>query len=496
MLVNRDQLLDLIDALAELGEDVASSIPDMPDSLSIDALKEFYAKISSGDVEIDQENLYAVIQAGQKLSNIDMPIILKATADSDGRVYFDESSIAAANSLFGTAQYAGNTVIKQLKNVVEILDGINETNKGWQAKTDAVRKAISDKKAEITASWNKFVSGIKAGFQKIFGGFVKTANAIELPKIDTPVGEISGETLSLLIDKIADGDTLKVISDLIGTVKSVSTLSSALSEIGEAMTNAEKELSGWENYIKKPTKPGPTPPDDPEEQTKIEELMEKITELVDEDLEPVKKILGALLAHDVDHIAYAALDVLGLENGKFPNGDYILAEVSAPAGYTRSNVCYTLHIENGVTTAQRGVIAPILMEKDIGFETLLTKYPSVIGSLAKLEKSANSSLKGVTAVWNGMNGFFLTKELSEVLKAEYIGAIAGKIYSRMPTDYYQSADEIAALITKELDELKTTPTVDDLLKITDELLLGSNETVDKNWKFRNIKEAVEEQVPA
>lgn len=158
------------------------------------------------------------------------------------------------------------------------------------------------------------------------------------------------------------------------------------------MNTIDSEESEWDKYVNqnewRSSKPDePKPP-----KNKLEEFMDQLQKKINEmndtaknvkdtagKLDPVVDLLDYIGRQDNElyTVTYGLIDLLGVDLGKedrLPNGNYILMQIAAPDGYTRSSVCYTLHVENNVTKAQRGILTPLLEANASAVSLLMRRY--------------------------------------------------------------------------------------------------------------------------
>ena len=498
MLINRDQFIELISGLIELGEDVVNSVSGNVDSLDFNGLKALYNKISSGSLEIDQETLLAAIQTGKNLSNIDLPAILMATSDESGIVHFDASCNVSVGKLTSGISKTYNftietteTVKAQIAAVEARLKAISDSYHSLKSKIKGIGTSISTAVKYQLDSFKGFLIGVKEKVGAIFGKLFTVANAKELPIPDITIpgftDKISSETLKALLYQVTDEEFFEIILELTDKAED---LGKIIGNIAELLKPEEPVTPPVDPPVNPPVNPPVDPPVTPDEP---EEPKPSTIELV----------MTLIKDFGNNELGYAALNLVGLLDGKFPTGDYILMQVSAPEGYIRNPACYTLHnywdSAKGefVTTAQRGILTPMLAESGKALEKYLDKLnPNVQKILGSVKSTAQGSIDTMSTLWNSLNQFSLTKNIANGIRDAIIADVAAAVYRVVP-GYFRNVndviDEINTALT-QIEKLGKTPTFDDLLHIAEGLIvgdLGEPVVVNTNWKFYNIAKPAE-----
>ncbi|MCQ2550995.1 MAG: hypothetical protein MJ146_02220 [Clostridia bacterium] len=210
VLINEDQLRDLVNALLAFGKD---AINDVKDGIGYTELKDIgniVNGISSGEITTDQikDILITALEKSDDLEGINIPTVLKATADEKGVVAFDEStdySIGELTDLVTTGYAEVNKAKDVLSNVTAKIKQVVDKVKGT---VDRIKNSV-----------NSVVDKIK----NIFKRPSKNADTNLLTMQAPPTFYADGPDYVGIVGKMGDEQLVKGIQDFmgwLGTIKS------------------------------------------------------------------------------------------------------------------------------------------------------------------------------------------------------------------------------------------------------------------------------------
>ena len=292
-LVDRDRFLELVDTLLAMGREAVNSVIG---GISFDELLGLREEITEGDPEepVDAEPgmiervLLSIIALGPEgLDGFQVPAILENVADENGLVTFDPKD---------------NVTLKKLIDLIPLL-------------TNAV-SGIGD------------IAGGIGGLIPGSGDSEEPGEPGEEPGEGETPAEPSGSGSSSSLLSGLDMATVLDLLAAVGDEEQIGLLLGLLDSFSGLMGGGDSE---------EPTEP--TEPTDPTDPTDPSEPGEPAAEQPD----MMSVIMDLLNNENVDisgDLGFALLNFIGLTDGRFPTGNYLLIQSAVPEGRTRNPMMY------------------------------------------------------------------------------------------------------------------------------------------------------------
>lgn len=289
MLVDRDRFNALIDSFLGMGEAVINSVVG---GIRFDELLGLKEEINEGDSEdIETEPgmmdriLVSILALGDRLDGIQVPAMLESVADDNGLVTFDPENNVTLQKL-----------IDLIPKLMDAAEGIGN----------------------IAGQIGSIVPGSGDS-----GEPVPSGDGGEDPA--QPSGSSGGSSLVPNLGSMDMGAILQLLN-AIGDPEQLDALNALLSSLGGMGSGGD---SGEE-----PAEPSePSEPSDPSEPADPEEPGEEAPN-------PMEIMMNMLQEFGGGDIGFALVNLLGLSEGRFPTGNYILIQTAVPEGRIRNPMMY------------------------------------------------------------------------------------------------------------------------------------------------------------
>lgn len=302
-LVDRDRFLGLIDSLLAMGRTAVNSVIG---GISFDELLGLREEITEGDPEEPVEAepgmiervLLSIIALGPELDGFKIPAILESVADENGLVTFDPED---------------NATLQKLIDLIPVL-------------TNAV-SGIGD----IASGIGGLIPG--SGDSSEPGEPAEPGEPTEEPGEGETPAQPSGSGAASMLSGLDMGTILELLG-AVGDAEQIGALMGLLDSFSGLMGGGDSEPA-------EPTEPTePTDPTEPTEPTEPGEATEQP--------DMMETIMNLLNNPDVDiggDLGFALLNFIGLTEGRFPTGNYLLIQTAVPEGRTRNPMMYVFENE-------------------------------------------------------------------------------------------------------------------------------------------------------
>ena len=287
LLVDRDRFNALIDSLLALGGTVVNSVIGGIRFDELLGLKQEINEGEGGEVEAEpgmiDRVLTSVLALGDRLGGLNLPPMLESVADETGLVTFDPEN---------------NVTLQKLIDLIpKLMDAVN-----------GIGNLVSQVGSIVPSGGaSEPVEGGEGGED---GGSEPAAPA------GTGMLDLSGldmNTVLQLLGSIADPDQIGALMDLLDSFGGMASGDDASTEPAEPSEPAD------------PT--DPADPDNPEAPAEpAPDMMEVLMNMLQE--------FGG------GDLGFAALNILGLSDGRFPTSNYILIQTAVPEGRVRNPMMY------------------------------------------------------------------------------------------------------------------------------------------------------------
>ena len=289
MLVDRDRMNALIDSLLGMGSAVVNSVVG---GIRFDELLGFQQQINDTEeegeeIEADpgmiERILVSVLALGDRLDGFNVPAILESVADENGLVTFGPEN---------------NVTMQKLLDLIPVLadaaQGIGSIIPGSGGSSDPAEPGEGEGGE----------GGEGGGSSSGSGGLV------DLSGLDMG-------TILQLLNALGDPDQISAFG---GMLQSLSGMGSGSGDSGE-----------------EPAEPSePSEPSDPSEDPE---------EPAEEGTDPMTVIMNLLQEFGGGDLGTAMLNFLGVSEGRFPTGNYILIQEKVPEGRVRNPMMYVFENE-------------------------------------------------------------------------------------------------------------------------------------------------------
>ncbi len=335
MLIDRDRTIALARALYALGKGTVNGIIG---GISYDDIPGLILKLTdtSNDSTVSGINidglLTSIIAMGDELGGFNVPSILEATSDKDGLVKFTPKNNVTLKKLAELTSQTFGLVSDLSEAAGKITESLNVPETYGMNFASLLNQAKSPVQQSVAAS-TADIPGVNP--------LAAAPLAAELPeegeKAENPEAiDIGGQDMSLVLEllgTIGDRDNINVMKNLIEQFSNLQ----QTTDPTDPTTPTEQE-----------EQPSPANPggqsgqqDPPEQGGPQGESTGPGNSIIAEDTDSVQAAMELLEKLGGTDIGFAAINMFGLSDGRFPVGNYILVQTEVPEGHFVNPIIYT-----------------------------------------------------------------------------------------------------------------------------------------------------------